>query len=851
MLAHEDKCVTCPSNGSATCDNGILKLNVGGATKYWAPPLDMYLWDGANDEWADSVPPGAARQALDASLEVFECLGKGLGCTNTSGSATSPPDFACSPGYSGALCAVCEKGRFFDRGGECAFCDENDALHADADGKASTSSIVGAVLACIAVVLLSAYTIKYKAKPWLRMMRRARRRRRRLDRSMFPNRTGAQRHTLRKTIMKSLLKFVKATKRDKSPITESWKILEGLAQVIFHLYATLQWCIKWPQSLSNMLSVFGWVALDVMKELKLSCHWDNWDVYSSITAAVAFPLALVVVVPAVVIPVKVACAPEPRRGRTTEPPPNTVYLAALSSVGIVARIFDLAYPTIMRTITSGFVCRKLGPAGWHLESNYGTKCYDKEYNGYLPLMILFALLYGIGCPALLQYMIHYYKGRGMLRNKEQHPEVDAALGWVFKPYRKGYEFWHAIESLRKLLLTSAVAFIARESCSLKMLAAELIALVWLLAFLWVRPFELPAHNVLQSLAMLVPVLSTSYGLTGLLDDANERDSYALWALHLVVLIPFILGGLFVICSALYLAIKEACRDRDQIVDAESGLQRLSIGNNNSDSDSDSDMESDMESDHGDADDGNFVSTTTRRGSEEAARRTRQRSVVPGPLAAPSLGAREAAARARFLLSRSGSIDRGQQAAAAAAFRWKRRAGSRRRTKEPTRDAAPAHRPSLSRHRSSTLQMSGDDSAALAAALTEQSRRNSSAQAQQERGRRTSRSRRTSTRTPDEVAPSTLLVPLAEDDAMAERRRKQAERRSRAHELRQRRKAESRRMQARSAGMRRDSSNRRMVKMMEEARARQARELELRRMPGLEEEEDEEEEEAFGPAVTRG
>ena len=88
--------------------------------------------------------------------------------------------------------------------------------------------------------------------------------------------------------------------------------------------------------------------------------------------------------------------------------------------------------------------------------------------------------------------------------------------------------------------------------------------------------------------------------------------------------------------------------------------------------------------------------------------------------------------------------------------------------------------------------------------------------------------------------------------MAERRRKQAERRSRAHELRQRRKAESRRMQARSAGMRRDSSNRRMVKMMEEARARQARELELRRMPGLQEEEDEEEEEAyFGPAVTRG
>ena len=55
--------------------------------------------------------------------------------------------------------------------------------------------------------------------------------------------------------------------------------------------------------------------------------------------------------------------------------------------------------------------------------------------------------------------------------------------------------------------------------------------------------------------MLVPVLTLSYAMTGLAEAANEaseRDSKALLMLHLLILVPFALGGAFVVLCALYL-----------------------------------------------------------------------------------------------------------------------------------------------------------------------------------------------------------------------------------------------------------------------------------------------------------
>ena len=161
-LAFEKRCVSCPPEGSASCDSGILKINAGGqGDKFWAPPLSMYEWDDATLTWTDGPAAGLAKQPLDAGMDVFGCLGLGLGCTNASGNATAPPAFACAPGYSGALCAVCDAGRFFKQG-ECVLCKANTTVHEKVDDV--STSVVSSAIGSLGLVLLAAYAIKRKAK---------------------------------------------------------------------------------------------------------------------------------------------------------------------------------------------------------------------------------------------------------------------------------------------------------------------------------------------------------------------------------------------------------------------------------------------------------------------------------------------------------------------------------------------------------------------------------------------------------------------------------------------------------------------------------------------------------------
>ena len=72
------------------------------------------------------------------------------------------------------------------------------------------------------------------------------------------------------------------------------------------------------------------------------------------------------------------------------------------------------------------------------------------------------------------------------------------------PYRNGKEWWLVGETLRILLLTSCVGFISR-SCYVKMLVAQIIALVFLVLFLWCRPYRRSYHNCFQALLMTLPV----------------------------------------------------------------------------------------------------------------------------------------------------------------------------------------------------------------------------------------------------------------------------------------------------------------------------------------------------------
>ena len=147
---------------------------------------------------------------------------------------------------------------------------------------------------------------------------------------------------------------------------------------------------------------------------------------------------------------------------------------------------------------------------------------------------------------------------------------------MYAPYRSGYEFWLPVETVRILLLTSTVGFISK-SCYMKLLMANLLSLVFLCTFLWLRPYRSGTHNMLQTLAMAVPVVGTGYALaggwevekerferlagrSGLKEDTVEFDSNALFFVHVVLIGGPVLMNVFTLLSTIYVWL-QARRER--------------------------------------------------------------------------------------------------------------------------------------------------------------------------------------------------------------------------------------------------------------------------------------------------
>ena len=85
-------------------------------------------------------------------------------------------------------------------------------------------------------------------------------------------------------------------------------------------------------------------------------------------------------------------------------------------------------------------------------------------------------------PALFFYLDSHFKALGKAGDKV----VVDAIGFLYLPYRASKEWWMLAELVRVLLLTSTLGFISR-SCWMKMLMGQIIALVFLCIFLYVRP----------------------------------------------------------------------------------------------------------------------------------------------------------------------------------------------------------------------------------------------------------------------------------------------------------------------------------------------------------------------------
>ena len=165
----------------------------------------------------------------------------------------------------------------------------------------------------------------------------------------------------------------------------------------------------------------------------------------------------------------------------------------------------LSLSSISRTLLQFGTCRDLGAAGEWLEADYSVRCRSDENPKYAPYAAMAWVAgagYGVGLPVLFMYLVHKYKRFG----KEGDSLIRHAIGGMYEPFKEGKEWWLGAEMIRILLLTSTIGLFG-ATCYFKILAAQLISLVFLVVFLIERPYRKRIHHLMQCMVMLVPVLA--------------------------------------------------------------------------------------------------------------------------------------------------------------------------------------------------------------------------------------------------------------------------------------------------------------------------------------------------------
>jgi Ca2+-binding EF-hand superfamily protein len=388
-------------------------------------------------------------------------------------------------------------------------------------------------------------------------------------------------------------------------------------QVVSYLYQSVEYCVKFPATAKGaylaMLSAASVFALD--PTFRMPCYMrDAWDGYKTKQSiAMLLPIGLLVLVGLWALAERgVAALRKNRSKRRAEAAAggphadhardhrrkdasagdlkSTVAKLSASAEALAQAkkkekdheaellwthasraclVLDLVYPFVCRTVLEHWTCRDLGEGNVYLEADFreSMRCYVDGgwWVGRLPLVVLAAVVYCLGIPALfLSIVFHLLKRHKRARHasfvlrrrmSNLHADLHAghksdnrstrlmvaaakmaddkinkekanvkAFSWMYDPYKRSTVWWIGVEMLRRLLLTSCMGLIGGAFCNVKAAAALLISLFYALAFLSVKPYRKSSDNTLQAAAIVVPCFMMAYTTTSLKLVDDTRDA---------------------------------------------------------------------------------------------------------------------------------------------------------------------------------------------------------------------------------------------------------------------------------------------------------------------------------------
>ena len=122
-------------------------------------------------------------------------------------------------------------------------------------------------------------------------------------------------------------------------------------------------------------------------------------------------------------------------------------------LSILVQLFLLFHAPVSAKAFYYFDCHRLGDAKSLLRKDYSLECYGDRYNEYLPFAWILLLGFALLVPFSLSGFLFYH------RNELHTPITRAKIGFLYKRFHVGSEFWEIHELVRKMILTGLLIYL--------------------------------------------------------------------------------------------------------------------------------------------------------------------------------------------------------------------------------------------------------------------------------------------------------------------------------------------------------------------------------------------------------
>ena len=374
-------------------------------------------------------------------------------------------DSKCDKGYEGPLCALCSSDYYKSLDG-CSKCPSDEVV---------ILQLVALVAVLIIVMALIVWTSKRKRK-------------------------GNAERPLVDLILARL------------------KIVVGFYQVTYGLLHAFDY-IEWPTVVSDISKYTDFIQLNVLQFAPIHCVFPSlkMDAFDDMKAMMGVNIGVIVISFVVYMLWKTHISrrrnlDQEGKVKVLSQAKEAVYRVAffmlfatyLSTCSRIARTLPMANKELCKDL-EGKTCNK------YLEADYNIKIESETHENGVILSYCF-IVYVVALPTVAFVMLWRINKRQT--NHQAHTgELNAGLRFLYEQYNAENWYWELVEIIRKLILTSGLIFLGRESRSYIGLAC-VVSGIFATAFAHRHPISDKFENNLQLATLLVTFVNLAIGAVG-------------------------------------------------------------------------------------------------------------------------------------------------------------------------------------------------------------------------------------------------------------------------------------------------------------------------------------------------